>query len=276
MHQTEFNWTTKDNIKIYAKEWFLNKPKAVICIVHGLGEHCNRYNHVADFYNPEGYALLGYDRRGHGKSGGPRGGTPSYEAFLDEVDELLAQAEQRYPNVPKILWGHSMGGNITLNHVIKRQPNIKAVVVTGAWMKVVDEPSKILVGVGKFMNKLIGGFTQGNGVDARNVSRDQAVVDKYIKDTLVHDKISSITGLETYDAGLYLYNYTGTMPVPTLLMHGEQDKMIDVEGSRQFSKNVKKTTYKEWAGLYHEIHNEPEQKEVLQYALNWMEGLFSS
>lgn len=273
MHQTEFHWTTKDNLNIYAKEWAIEKPKAVLCILHGLGEHCNRYNHVADFYNQRGYAVIGYDRRGHGQSGGTKGATPNFDAFLDEAEALLNQANQRYPSLPKIIWGHSMGGNIALNYVIRRRPSIKAMVVTGPWMKLVEEPSKILIGIGNIMNKLIGGFTQGNGLDARKVSRDKAVVDKYMADPLVHDRISSIAGLETYYAGQDLLHYQGDMPVPTLLMHGEQDKIIDVAGSRQFGKNVGNTVYKEWAGLYHEIHNEPEQKEVLEFALHWMEDL---
>ena len=86
--------------------------KAIVCLVHGLGEHSGRYAHVAAALNDAGYALLGFDLRGHGKSGGPRGHTPSYETLMDDIGRLLAEAGQRYPGQPQFLYGHSLGGNL--------------------------------------------------------------------------------------------------------------------------------------------------------------------
>ncbi len=269
---SEFQWRTPDQLFIYAKEWSVQNPRAVVCIVHGLGEHCNRYNHVADFFNQNGFAVVGYDRRGHGQSEGNRGGTPSYKAYLDEVHELVEQAESRYRGLPIILYGHSMGGNIALNYLLERKPNVQGIITTGAWMKLVNNPPKALILLGKLMNALTGGFTQSNDLDPNDVSRDKAVVKAYIDDPLVHDKISSKAGVYTYEAGLKLFNYTGNVPVPALLMHGSEDKLVSVEGSRVFSQQASgNITYKEWDGLYHEIHNDPEQKEVLQYAVDWIE-----
>ncbi|MFT7603149.1 MAG: acylglycerol lipase, partial [Saprospiraceae bacterium] len=107
----EFNWQTKDGITIFGKEWKTENPKAVIALVHGFGEHCMRYDAMANYYNRKGYAMIGYDRRGHGQSTGPRGFTPNFEAYLDEVAALIEAGKKRYPGKPIILYGHSMGGN---------------------------------------------------------------------------------------------------------------------------------------------------------------------
>ncbi len=271
MNQIEFNWKAKDGLNIYAKEWQIENPKAVVCLVHGAGEHCNRYNHLADFFAKNQYAMLGFDRRGHGRSEGPRGRSKSYDFFLEEVDDLIAQAKSKYPNKPIIVYGHSMGGNIVLQHLVKRKPPVKGVIVTGPFIKLVKPPSSILVSVGKFMNKLTGGFVQPNGLDVNDISRDKNEVQKYIDDPLVHDRMGSVAGLQTIQAGEELFNYKGQIDTPTLIMHGEADNIIDVEGSRVFVKNTSgKVDYKEWAGLYHEIHNDPEKEEVMQYAVDWM------
>jgi len=270
MQQNEFSWTSTNNIKIYAKEWQIENPKAVIALVHGMGEHCNRYDHWANFFNEKGFAVVGHDHVGHGRSEGKRGSASSFDAFLDGVDELLEQTKQRYPNTPTFLYGHSMGGNISLNHLLKRNPNVVGLVATGPWIKLAQEPPAMLIKVGRVFNKL-GGFSQGNGLDANNISTDKAEVAKYVNDPLVHDRVHSVAGIALADAGDWLYNYKGTVKTPLLIMHGGDDKITSPKGSKQFVSNVDgDVTYKEWAGMYHEIHNEKDRLSVYNHALDWM------
>jgi alpha-beta hydrolase superfamily lysophospholipase len=129
---TEHFISTKDNLKLYTKNWSITKPKAALLIVHGFGEHVNRYNHVAAFFNENEYAVVGQDTRGYGQSEGKRGHTPSYDTFMDDIQSGLDYTRSLYPNIPIFLWGHSMGGNLTLNFVLRRKPNITGIVATGA------------------------------------------------------------------------------------------------------------------------------------------------
>ena len=93
MQHIEFTQQAPDGVQFYFQGWQPETPpKAVVCLVHGLGEHSGRYAHVAAALNDAGYALLGFDLRGHGKSGGPRGHTPSYETLMDDIGRLLAEA----------------------------------------------------------------------------------------------------------------------------------------------------------------------------------------
>src|SRR3990172_4280173 len=111
MKTFETNWKTRDGLDIFARGWEPDRgPKAVVGLVHGIGEHIGRYDHVGAALTQAGYALFGFDQRGHGKSVGARGHTSSYEALMDDIGELLAQAEKRYPGPLRFLYGHSMGG----------------------------------------------------------------------------------------------------------------------------------------------------------------------
>lgn len=271
MTTNEFNWTTSDKLKIYAKEWKVEFPKAVIALVHGLGEHCNRYNHMAAYFAQHNIATVGYDRRGHGQSEGKRGHTPNYEAFLAEVDTLLKITKERYPVTPVFLYGHSMGGNILLKYLIARNPKVKGAISSGAFIEFPDAPPALLIFIGKIMRKIYPAFTQSNGLDVEAISSDKAVVEKYKNDPLVHDRLTSATGMGMIETAKALENFKGKINVPTLLMHGNQDKLTGYMGSKKFAERVDgAVTYKEWDGAYHEIHNEPIQQEVFDYTINWI------
>ena len=266
-----FNWTTNDGLKIYAKDWHVDNAKAVIVIVHGLGEHCERYSPMAQFYNDHEIGFVGYDRRGHGQSEGKRGHTINYQVYLDEVTELLIRVDKMYQEIPIFLYGHSMGGNIALNYALKKKSNITGLIATGSWIMLQQNPPSSLVFFAKFINKYYPTFTQNSGLNVKHISTVADEVEKYKTDPLVHSKITSNTGLEMIKAAEYLKNYNDEMPVPTLIMHGGADKITSPEGSQQFSKRAKgDLTYKEWPGLYHEIHNEVNRTEVFEYTLRWI------
>src|SRR5512137_2011524 len=131
MQHIEFTQQALDDVQFYFQGWQPETPpKAVVCLVHGLGEHTGRYAHVAAALNDAGYALLGFDLRGHGKSGGPRGHTPTYDALMDDIGRLLAEAGQRYPGQQQFLYGHSLGGNLVLNYALRRKPGLAGVIAT--------------------------------------------------------------------------------------------------------------------------------------------------
>ena len=114
---------------LYARGWApKDKPKAVVALIHGLGEHTGRYAHVGAALTEKGYALLGFDLRGHGKSGGPRGHLPSSEAFMTDIDRFLEETAERYPGLPQFLYGHSLGGLLVLNYALRRKPRLAGVI----------------------------------------------------------------------------------------------------------------------------------------------------
>lgn len=98
-------------------------PRAVVCLVHGLGEHSSRYAHVAEVFTKEGFVLFAFDQRGHGKSGGARGHFSSADDFMNDIDLFLEQVRSQYPGLPLILYGQGLGGIFVLHHSLNRKPN---------------------------------------------------------------------------------------------------------------------------------------------------------
>ena len=272
METFEWNWKTSDNLQMYSKGWApKGKPKAVICLVHGHGEHIGRYEPVAAALTEKGYALLGFDLRGHGKSAGPRGHTPSYEALIDDIAVFFGQVEGRYPDLPRFLYGHSLGGNLVLNYALRRKPALRGVIATGPWLKLALDPPASKVSLGKIMNNIWPGFTQASGLETAALSHDPAVVKAYENDPLVHDKISARMFVAIYDSGLWALEHAAEFPLPLLLMHGTADRLTSAVASRQFGEaGGKQVTLKLWEGWYHEIHNEPEKAQVFKVMTDWL------
>lgn len=271
MEITTLSWNTNDGIKIYAKKWSVEAAKAVICLVHGYGEHINRYNHLAAYFNQKGIAVLGYDQRGHGNSEGKRGHSPSYEHLMEDVAQLLIEAETAYPNTPVFLYGHSMGGGLVLNYCIRRHPNIQGLISSAPWIRLGFDPPVIKVVLGRLLRNVLPGLQQPSGLDPRLVSSSPEVVELYKKDPLVHDRVTLAAGADFLDFGLFLDKYEGDFPVPLLLMHGDADKVTSFPASKSFSQRVQgDIAFKRWEGMYHEIHNEPGQQEVFDYTFDWL------
>ena len=273
MAETTRSLKAKDGIQLFVRENIPPQYRGIICIVHGFGEHGGRYAHVADFFNKKGYAVLAIDNRGHGKTEGKRGHTPSFDSYLDDIDVFLTDTKQRLNDVPMFLYGHSMGGNLTLNYVIRRKPTIlRGLVVTGPWIRLAFEPKPIMITMGKIMRSILPTFTQDSGLNADHVSRDKEVVEAYKDDPLVHSKITASAGMSMTDSAAFLNTYSGAMPIPTFILHGTDDKLIAQAASEEFAQRVTNVDYKKWVGLYHEIHNDPEKLEVLNDVLVWLDS----
>ena len=141
MLHSEFTWQAEDGLQLFAQDWRPeSEPHAVVCLVHGIGEHSGRYEHLATFLNQAGYALSAFDLRGHGKSQGQRGHAKTYGVLLDDISRFLAENVKRFPNLSFFLYGHSFGGALVLNYVLRCHPQITGVIATGASLRTAFKP----------------------------------------------------------------------------------------------------------------------------------------
>ncbi len=272
MKHTEFKLKTFDGLSLFGQNWQPeNHPKAVICLVHGMGEHSERYVHVADRLTKAGYAVFAFDLRGHGKSSGPCGHTPSYEALMQDISSLLEAANKQFPQLSSFLYGHSLGGNLVLNYILRHQPHLKGVIATAPWLRLAFEPPASKITLGKMTNCIRPSFSQKSGLDTKALSHDLEAVHTYENDPLVHDRISARMFISVYQAGQWALEHASEFSLPLLLMQGGDDKIISVEAGREFADKIKENcTLKIWDGLYHEIHNEPEKEEVFKFLIDWL------
>ncbi len=275
MNHFEWTWQQEGEI-IYAQGWSPPQTKGVVCIVHGFNEHSTRYKRAAEELCAAGYAVLTYDEFGHGKTSGKRGHAASYDSFLDSVKTILDEAETRFPGVKKFLWGHSMGGGIVANYVLRRQPSIAGVIATGPLFKLGFEPPVFKVFLAKIMVNIYPAFTEKAELNSDAISRDKDEVRKYNADPFNHGKITAGTFLGFFQAGKWALAHASELKIPILLMHGTADKLTSSEGSKEFAASAPKAlvTLKLWEGFYHELHNEPEgdRNEVFAYITNWLNG----
>jgi alpha-beta hydrolase superfamily lysophospholipase len=261
---TPLTLKTANGTQIFTQTWTPVQVRGVAILCHGLGEHSGRYEHVAAHFNSFGIALLGYDHTGHGRSGGNRGHVPAYAQLMEELDLVFDLAHTSFPGLPIFLYGHSWGGNISLNYLIRQQPPVQAAIITGPWLLLPQSPPALQVFFGKLVKGIFPGFAQNTGLAANLVSRDPKEVEKYQKDPLVHGKISAATFFDTRDAAAFALERASEVKVPTLLMHGGKDGITDPEGSRRFAaQNPSHVTLKIWDGYYHELHNDIGKEEVL-------------
>jgi len=273
MENLEWTWKTTDGMEMRAADWLPSgKPRAVVCLIHGVGEHIGRYQCVGDALTDSGYILAGYDIRGFGKSQGPRGFTPSLEAYFDDFDSFLSKIAVRYPGVPLFLYGHSMGGVLVLAYPPVRHPVIKGVIACAPGLKSEIEKQKAKVLLTKVMGKVYPSLTFSSGLDPAELSRDPKVVEAYLRDPLVHATITTGWGLAMLKAISLAYQNAPQFPYPVLLMQGTQDKIAYPSSSLSFAELAPKdkVTLKMWDGFKHELHTDPDRDQVFKVMIDWL------
>jgi len=274
MSHFEYNSKAFDGLGIYFQGWKTEgDSKAVIGLVHGLGEHSGRYTQWSTYLNQAGYSVLASDLRGHGKSEGKRGHSPSFEAFMEDISLLLKETEKQFPGLPCFLYGHSLGGVLVINFILRRKPQLAGVVVTSPGLRTAIEQQKVKIAIAKSVGALFPEISTPTGLDAKAISHDQEVVTKYVTDPLVHGVATLAMAKYTLEAIPWAYEHAGEWTLPLLLMHGEADKIAFVQGSREFADKVRgDCTLKVWPGLAHETHNEPEKDLVFAFLKQWLDG----
>ena len=257
---SEWTWKSRDGLEMFSRSWKpAGEPSAVICLVNGLGEHIGRYDHVGGAMVKNGFAMVGFDLRGHGKSGGPRGHTPGYQFLMDDISDFIALVKGKFPGKPVFLYGHSLGANLVINFAMREKPVINGVIATGPWLELAFQPPSSKVLLAKVMAGIMPGFTQPNGLDTSALSRVPSVEQAYLNDPLVHNKISARMFLDTYQAGLWALDHAAEFPLPMLLINGTADRICSVEASKRFADaNPEKVEGVFLDGWYHEVHNEAE------------------
>ncbi len=273
MQNGNFNFSGKDGLTLFGRVWQAEgKPKGVVNLIHGLGEHSGRYAHVAEAMTKAGYHFIGFDLRGHGLSEGKRGHTPGYDHILDDVALFLEKSEQLFDHtLPDFLYGHSLGGSIVLNYALRRPNNLAGVISTDPSLGLAYEPPKFKLFVGKLMETLLPTFSMKSELDVNALARDAAIVKAYQDDVLVHDKISAKLAMALLDSGNFAMDHAADWDIPLLLMHGAEDRISGYQFSEQFSQKADgKVTFRLWDGYYHEIHNDIGKELVIAAMIAWL------
>ena len=261
---------TKDQLLLHVQKWNENKnTKASIFIIYGLGEHQNRYSHMAKFYCGKGFQVYSYDQRGHGKSEGKRGHTPSLKFSLRDLKDVLKTISAK----KLFLYGHSFGGNVLANFILRNKfLSFKGIILSAPWFKLSQNPSLLNRIVARTMNILYPSFTKNKNIDSTNISNITSNQKLYNEDLLNHNLISARLFCEFFESGLWAIKNARKLYTETLIVHGDEDNVISKDGSILFAKNsLGKAKYKIFKNNKHEIHNDISQKELFVFVLKWID-----
>lgn len=247
-------------------------PRAVVILAHGFGEHARRYDHVTQRLGQAGLVTYALDHRGHGRSGGKRVMVRDVSEFTGDFDTLVGIASRENPGLTRIVLGHSMGGAIVFAYGVERPDNYDLMVLSAPAVAAQDMVPRVVA----LAAKVLGVVTPGLPVEALDfnaISRDPEVVNAYNTDPLVyHGKVPAGLGRALLQVGETMPQRAPALTTPLLVVHGTGDALVPIEGSRRLVDCVGSpdVELKEYAGLFHEVFNEPEQNQVLDDVVSWL------
>jgi alpha-beta hydrolase superfamily lysophospholipase len=271
---------TADNTLLHVTD-FLPNGRACnrILLMHGLGEHSGRYQHVAEFFCARGFAVRTYDHRGHGKSGGARGDVPNETALLDDAAAVMRDwgSQPDSPEAPPFLLGHSMGGLFAARFAVAGIAPLSGLILSSPALALpLSAPQKLLL---KILTAVAPGIAVSNGLKRRYLSHDSKVIQAYSQDPLVHSKITARL-LNAMLAAIFITQRDAAqLRMPTLLVFAGDDHLVDPDGSEQLAKKLLPgiLTRHRYNALYHEIFNEnkPDAVAVFNDVSRWLNEQFS-
>jgi acylglycerol lipase len=265
----KFSWSYQ-KVRFTGTAWLPLHFELVVVIVHGHGEHTGRYRKVAEFLNKEGYAVIGLDQYGHGRSDGARGASKGMEFCFNYLAAFLEFLQLTYQK-KLVLYGQCMGGSIVSGFVLKRQPVIEGVIISSPAL-LFPNMSVIKRTVVKVASMIVPDLRIKQRVKPDRLTHDSGVIVAFKKDVLNHSLMSIRLVWDMIRNGEWCIASAERLNTPALLIHGSEDAFTSVTGSRRFASVAPAglITYREWPGAYHELHNEGEKGEVLALVSTWI------
>jgi lysophospholipase len=264
--------------EIYRKDWLLDArtpAKATVALVHGQGEHCGRYVHVAAALNAAGYDVVSGDLPGHGRSGGLRGHIDRFDAFVDVAASWIEAARARRPDAPIFLLGHSVGGLIAAR-LLEMSPiagMLSGAVLTSPAFRLRFPIPAWKEALGRRLDGVLPRLRMPSGLKEQRVTRSEDIARATTADPLMVYVASVRFYNELLRAQAAALAEAGSISLPVLLLHGGADEIIAPEPSLDFGARLASPDkdVRLLPGLHHEVMNEPERDDVLRDIVGWLD-----
>lgn len=281
----EYYLTMEDGVNLFIRDWpttATSKQTHGVILMHGLGEHCGRYLHVAQFFLQLGFYVRTYDLRGHGQSDGARGDVPDTETMLRDAKRVINDFN-RHLSAPPILCGHSMGGLFSTHFALAEIAPLTGLILSSPALAVrLNFFQRILFKIGCV---LMPNFRLTRNKNGQFLSHDSTVIEAYERDTLVHSKISVRLFKSMLHSMQFVSHHISQSTIPILLLVALDDHVIDPVGSKIFSEKLTRISQSSthqldsknqittilYPGFYHEIFNELEAERAFNDIQNWLE-----
>jgi acylglycerol lipase len=269
---SEFLLKTYDGVDLFVQcrvPYF--NPKALIILIHSLGEHSNRYQQWIKQLVSKDFAVLCFDLRNHGRSGGKHRFSLNYSDMLKDVGAVILKGSQMFPHIPVFLYGHGFGGNLALNYATSDTTSINGLIITSPWLDPIKKIPWYQSVFLPYLIHIIPRMPVTTQLKAEDISRDLRAVHTYKNDPMVFNKIGIKLLYQINAASIKASRSIYKINVPFLLMHGNADNFISCQVSRNFVQNASdRTTFIEWDGAYYELHNDIDKENVMDATAKWL------
>lgn len=272
MQAQELHFKGAGDLGLFARLWKpVSSARALVIITHGHGEHSGRYSHVGRALAERGIAAAALDWRGHGLSEGPRGFVRKWDEYREDVACLFAELDPEFESKPYFLYGHSVGGTVSLDYVMHYPGQIKGVILSAPSLGKPNIPA-ILFTISKILSIIYPSFSMATQLDQTSLSRDPEVIKAYQEDPLVHNIGTARLGTELLKTTEWIQEHAHDLQIPFLLVHGAQDRLISPADSKRFFENAgsKDKTYFDLPEGFHEPHNDLDKDVVIMRIGDWI------
>lgn len=251
-----------------------DSPRAVVQVIHGYAEHIGRYGNVVNELVPAGYAVIGNDHRGHGRSAGRRGHVKRFQDFIDDEKQFRRDVvDKQFPGIPYFVLGHSMGSLIAMNYVEQNAEGIRGLILSGTGSRPGADIPKILLTVTKILSGILPAVHVKSPLPPEFISRDKDVVQAYVDDPLVYNVITPRLACEMNRYVVIGAQNASRIKIPVLIQLGSKDTAFSGQDELFEMVGAEDKTFKRYDGLRHEVYNElmEDRTRVLADLRHWLD-----
>ncbi len=247
------------------------RPRAVLLNIHGLGDHSGLYPTLVDHCMTWRFVLHSHDLRGHGRSPGQRAYVERWEEYREDLRRFVALVRSEEGDLPVFILGNSLGGLIVLDYALHHPDGLRGVIAISPPLGRLGVPAPLLA-LGRVLSRVWPRFSIRTGMDLSGLARDPVVVQTVLADPLVHRVGTARLSTEVVAAIARVQEGAPRFPLPLLVLHGSEDRMVPPDGSRTFVPRVGHPDHelREYAGAYHVLLADVDHERVLTDLEQWI------
>ncbi len=262
--------------------WSSDKvPRGLVLVVHGLGDHSGRFQFFAEKLNTADFAVFAFDLPGHGLSPGRRGHFRKYQEVLLEIEAARVTAANRLPGVAQFMLGHSMGGNLAINYVLRYADlhsfagKLAGLVLAAPMLLPPNPPKRSQIFAAWLTGFLLPWFKVSRGFESPPQENGQATgdaaADAGSDDPLLHGDITIYVATQLLAQGRWALDHARNVDLPTLVIDCEDDEMIDRAASRNVVIRMgNNATHRTFPIGGHNLLHPPAQSAAIETIIQWL------
>ncbi len=259
--------------RLFFRAWQAPASRATLVVVHGIGEHSGRHARLGRALREAGVTTVAFDLRGHGRSGGRPGHVERFEDHVEDLAVFRRVVEALVGPGPRFLLGHSLGGLVAVQYLLRRRPDdLAGVVLSSPALRLRVEPGEAKLRFVRLLERLLPAVAFPNQIRPEHLTHDHRIAEEYATDPLIRHRSTPRTFLETLRAMAEARERAAEVTWPLLVLGGTDDRVVSPEAARDFVQRASSPDKRLvlYPALYHEVFHEPERARVRGELLRWL------